>query len=70
MRVSVRTGGTDGGLRGGAGVEHRLEDAAARVDEPVVHLQQREARLAGDLPLLLLRRVRMLRAPNVNEILV
>lgn len=42
-------------------VQHGLQDPSAGVDKPIVHLQQRQIRLAGNLPLLVLGRVGMLR---------
>ena len=42
-------------------LQHGLQDAASGVDEPVVHLQQGQVGLPGDLALLVLRRVGMLK---------
>lgn len=42
------------------GVDHGLKDAAARVNEPVVDLKQRQVGLRRDVPLLVLARVRVL----------
>ena len=42
-------------------VDHGLHDATSRVDEPVVYLRQSQTRLLGQLLLLLLRRIWMLK---------
>jgi hypothetical protein len=50
----------DSGVCGRRGVQHGLQDSTSGVDEPVVDLQQGQVRLGCDLPLLVLRRVRVL----------
>lgn len=42
-------------------VDHRLDDSSPGVDKPVVDLQDGESSVLGQLPLLFLRRVRVLR---------
>ena len=46
---------------GPRGVQHGLQDAPARVDEPVVDLEEAEAGLPGEVALLVLGRVGVLK---------
>ncbi len=62
-------GGGGGGGGGVGGLQHGLQDASSGIDEPVVDLQEGEARLARDLSLLVLRRVGMLRGGGRRKLL-